>query len=249
VKEINPEALIVGEILHHADAWLQGDQFDAVMNYLFRDCVLDFFAAGTIDAETFAARLTETRMGYREQSAAVLWNLLDSHDTERFLTSCGEKEERMRLAVLFQMTYPGTPLIYYGDEVGMMGGPDPDCRRPMIWKETKQNLKLRAYYRKLIGLRKHLQPLRRGDVRLWYADGRTGVLGFLRRTQQEVVGTVLNNSGKTRRVELDASFFGTGVVANWLTEERFPLKNSILRLTLQPWQGMVLTAVRPKEKG
>jgi hypothetical protein len=64
-----------------------------------------------------------------------------------------------------------------------------------------------------------------------------------------VVGTVLNNSGKTRRVELDASFFGTGVVANWLTEERFPLKNSILRLTLQPWQGMVLTAVRPKEKG
>jgi cyclomaltodextrinase / maltogenic alpha-amylase / neopullulanase len=249
VKEINPEALIVGEIWHHADTWLQGDQFDAVMNYRFRDCLLDFFAAGTIDAETFAARLTETRMGYREQASDVLWNLLDSHDTERFLTSCGEKEERMRLAVLFQMTYLGTPLIYYGDEVGMTGGPDPDCRRTMIWEKAKQNSKLRAYYRKLIGLRKHLPPLRRGDVRLWHADGRTGVLGFLRRTQQEAVGTVLNNSGETRRVELNASFFGTRIVADRLTEERFSLENGILRLTFKPWQGMVLTAARSEEKG
>ncbi|MFS8543351.1 MAG: hypothetical protein LOD91_05865, partial [Limnochordales bacterium] len=78
--------------------------------------------------------------------------------------------ERMRLAVLFQMTYPGMPMIYYGDEVGMTGGTDPDCRRPMVWEEEKQNRELLSFYRRLISLRKELRPLRRGDFRTWLVD-------------------------------------------------------------------------------
>jgi cyclomaltodextrinase / maltogenic alpha-amylase / neopullulanase len=245
VKGVNPEALIVGEIWHDAGPWLQGDQFDSVMNYLFRDAVLDFFASGKMGPDRFDALLTRSRMLYPEQATFAMFNLLGSHDTERFLTACGGRLERMRLAVLFQMTYPGMPMIYYGDEVGMTGGTDPDCRRPMVWEEEKQNRELLSFYRRLISLRKELRPLRRGDFRTWLVDPLRNLYGFLRRDGGECVGVLLNNSPQEQEIELDPQPFGganrlrdalSGKTADAAGRSRLPWR-------LAPFQGAILAPV------
>ena len=109
-----------------------------MMNYPFRGGGSLLFATGELDAEEFDARLSAARMAVPEPVAFAMFNLLSSHDTERFFTLCnGDESATPRLALLFQMTYPGIPMLYYGDEIGMQGGADPDCRRPMIWEEEK----------------------------------------------------------------------------------------------------------------
>nr|AAX29990.1 cyclomaltodextrinase [Laceyella sacchari] len=240
VKMLNPEALIIGEVWHNAVKWLEGDQFDSVMNYLFRDCVYRFFAEQTSDASEFDAELTTARISYPDQALQVAWNLLDSHDTERFLTSCGEKEERFRLAVLFQMTYVGTPLIYYGDEIGMTGETDPDCRRPMLWDKEEQNQALFSYYQRLIRIRRSCAPLRRGSFRTWLADPGSPVYAFVRSWQGENAGIVLNNSDSWQNVSLPLD---TWAKRNWtdlLTGEKGQASGNRMELILSPYQGIVL---------
>ncbi len=137
VKGINPECYIVGEIWGDASEWLRGDQFDGVMNYEFRKACLDFFCRGTAAPSEFDAQLASTRSHYPAEVNYVLQNLLGSHDTERFLTLCNREVWRLKLAVLFQMTYVGAPMVYYGDEVGWREG------RIRIagerWSGTKRN--------------------------------------------------------------------------------------------------------------
>nr|1WZL_A Chain A, Alpha-amylase II [Thermoactinomyces vulgaris]1WZL_B Chain B, Alpha-amylase II [Thermoactinomyces vulgaris] len=240
VKSLNPDALIVGEIWHDASGWLMGDQFDSVMNYLFRESVIRFFATGEIHAERFDAELTRARMLYPEQAAQGLWNLLDSHDTERFLTSCGGNEAKFRLAVLFQMTYLGTPLIYYGDEIGMAGATDPDCLRPMIWEEKEQNRGLFEFYKELIRLRHRLASLTRGNVRSWHADKQANLYAFVRTVQDQHVGVVLNNRGEKQTVLLQVPESGGKTWLDCLTGEEVHGKQGQLKLTLRPYQGMIL---------
>ncbi|MBM2841555.1 MAG: alpha-glycosidase, partial [Bacteroidetes bacterium] len=162
VKSLNPEAYIVGEIWDDAGPWLTGDQFDAVMNYRFRDACLDFFVRKKTTAAEFDKALADGRSKYSDEVNHVMQNLLGSHDTERLLTLCKGNKETMKLAWLFQMTYLGAPMVYYGDEIGMTGGKDPSCRGTMIWDEKKQDKELLKYIRGLIRLRRDCQQFRRG---------------------------------------------------------------------------------------
>jgi cyclomaltodextrinase len=212
VKEANPDAVIIGEIWHDSRAWLRGDQFDGVMNYLFKEALYDFFAKQSIGVRTFNSRLTQSRMIYSDQANASMFNLIDSHDTERFLTSCekggwgwGEEKkalERMKLAAFFQLTYPGMPMIYYGDEVGMKGENDPHCRYPMIWKETRQNKELQVLYKQLLALRKELPVLRRGDFAAWIEDEPRSIYGYVRTDGENTVAMLINNGPASQRIRL-----------------------------------------------
>lgn len=101
---------------------------------------------------------------------------------------------RMRLAVFFQMTYIGLPMIYYGDEVGMEGATDPHCRRPMLWEEQEQHTGLLDWYKRLISLRTEHEVLRRGAFRPWFTDETRGILGYVRRSGQDRMGLIINNS-------------------------------------------------------
>jgi neopullulanase len=167
VKAKNPEAYIVGEIWQRADRWLVGDQFDAVMNYQFTRACLGFFvdidddtralthghSYGEIEpynAQQFAQRLEDVLTWYPSEIAYAQMNLLDSHDTARFLTLAKGDISAVKLAYLTMMTYPGAPMIYYGDEIGMMGGHDPDCRRAMHWHPSTWNHELLAAVKKYI---------------------------------------------------------------------------------------------------
>lgn len=196
VKSINPECYIVGEIWDNASAWLQGDQFDAVMNYRFRDPCLKFFAQGTASPTAFDTALAHQRRDYPDAVNFALQNLLGSHDTERLLTMCNRNVEREKLAVLFQMTYPGAPMVYYGDEIGMEGGKDPGCRGTMIWDIKKQRADLLNWYKKMIALRRAHPVWRHGSFETLRANDAQRVYMFMRK-DGDTRGVVVINAGSS----------------------------------------------------
>lgn len=226
VKAENPEALIVGELWHEASEWVRGDQFDSVMNYSLQYACLEFFAKATIRARTFANRLAKVQMNHTHAVNLSMFNLLDSHDTERFLTSCGGSLQKLALAAAFQLTYEGSPMIYYGDEVGMEGLTDPDCRRGMIWDPEEQNLELLAWYKQLITLRKEHEVLRFGRCRTVWADSATNIYGFVRFDESEQILVLINNQAKEESIDLKEIAWPIAVpkqVQDLVTKEKFAL--------------------------
>lgn len=153
IKAIKPDVFILGEIWHDSMAWLQGDQFDATMNYPFYYAITEFFAKQAINTSDFSDLITNLLHSYPSPNNYLAFNIVGSHDTERILTLSNHIRERVKLIYLFQMSFLGTPCIYYGDEIGMLGGPDPDCRACMEWDDTKQDKELYGFIRKLINLR------------------------------------------------------------------------------------------------
>ena len=176
VKAEFPDCLIVGEVWHYAADFLQGDNWDSVMNYPFLNAAMDFVADETITATEFLNELGFLRGNLNNACHSVMWNLLGSHDTPRALFRCGENKEKMKLLAAIQLLLPGMPFVYYGDEVGMTGGPDPDCRRGMLWDEARQDRDMPVYYRRLIQLRKAYPCLTEGDPDYQTADDSKGIV-------------------------------------------------------------------------
>ena len=176
VKAINPEALIIGEIWHFAEPQLQGDMWDSVMNYRFYDSVLGYFAYRNMNAKQFAQAQAKVRGRVHTSAYPVLWNLIDSHDTARFLHQAKEKKELLKMAAAMQLLSPGMPMIYYGDEYGMTGGRDPENRRGMLWEEERQDKDLFKWYQALTSLRKAHPCLGRGEQNWIVTDNDEDIL-------------------------------------------------------------------------
>lgn len=168
VKAAKSDALIVGEVWENAAHYLGGDMLDSAMNYDFRRYCRRFFAEQTVDAETFDTNVSTLLLRYNENALFAQLNLLDSHDVSRFLSLCGGKTERMELAVLLQMTFPGMPCVFYGDEKGLCGESEPEYRRPMAWDASSP---LEEVYRRMIALRKTHPALRDGSFHTELACG------------------------------------------------------------------------------
>ncbi|GGB32526.1 alpha-glycosidase [Virgibacillus dakarensis] len=197
VKSVKPDAYILGEIWHDAMPWLLGDQFDAVMNYPFTNGAIDFFAKQEMKASTFANSITEVLHMYPANVNEVAFNLLDSHDTPRILTLADGNVDRVRLLYLFQLTFIGTPCIYYGDEIGMAGGQDPGCRACMIWEEDGQNHDLFQFVKALIALRKsHPVYANGGSFRFLDVDDAKNTIVFEKYNKSNHVIVAVNNSPK-----------------------------------------------------
>ena len=190
VKAVQPEAYIVAEVWHEEPRYLQGDQFDAYMNYPWAAAVTSFVGAPSLDrrvlrqqysldatihgigAEEFALRLERNFSIYDPAVVAVQLNLLDTHDTPRFLTMTGHDLSSLRLATIIQMTCPGAPSIYYGDEIGLRGEQDPGSRGSFPWDQPETwDHELLAFVRGAAAAR-HANPvLRRGTFRIAHAAG------------------------------------------------------------------------------
>lgn len=162
VKIIKPDLFILGEIWHDSIGWLRGDQFDAVMNYLFTTNALKLLASQSINAKQFIEEMTSVYQSYPTNVFQSTFNLIGSHDIPRVLTECQHDVRRSRLLHAILLTFPGSPCVYYGDEIGLTGGADPECRKCMEWDETKQNLELYRDIKQLITLRKN-EPLLRNE--------------------------------------------------------------------------------------
>jgi len=203
VKAVNPEAYIVGEIWGDASPWLDGTQFDGVMNYRFTEAAIAFAGGENylpefcreelkpyppISAPEYALRIDALLKLYDWEIQLAQLNLLDSHDTPRMLTTVGEDKSSLILATMLMMTFPGAPSIYYGDEVGLLGGKDPDCRRGFPKPETWDREILQAY-QQLIALRNQYAALRTGKYKTLYAEQNLYVLARIL-DQQEAIAAV-----------------------------------------------------------
>ena len=251
MKQENPDAYVLGEHFFEASQWLQGDQEDGAMNYYgFAHPVRAFLANQDIayhpvriSAEEFDHWLKQARCSIPFANQLAQFNLLDSHDTARFLSLLSGDVALMRTAVTLLFTYIGTPCIYYGDEVGMEGGKDPDCRRCFPWDSTEWNHLLHDHYRRMIRLRKTHPALRRGDIHTLYAGEHSFV--FARTLESDVVITAVNrHPTKARTITLP--IWQTASLANRFTDpetrEKFEVVKGEIRLTIPAKTARVLLA-------
>ena len=258
-KLANPDAYLVGEIPSEAQDWLQGDMFDGVMNYQFSAALVGFFGTGyrdeamisgmmglpevpVLDANAFLERAKVLLEIYPRQNVLAQLNLLDSHDMPRFLSMVSENKDVFRLATLFQMTYPGAPCIYYGNEIGMSGGRDPENRAPFPWDESKWDHDLRNAVKTYAHLRLDHPVLRTGEFVPIFGEGRT--IAYLRHLGRERVLVAINAGGVPWDINIPVTpHLAEGMVVEDLlggggaiVEEGY-----LRKATIPPWQGAVFS--------
>ncbi|KAA0546477.1 alpha-glycosidase [Bacillus sp. BGMRC 2118] len=219
VKTIKSDVYILGEIWHDSMPWLQGDQFDAVMNYPFTNGALQFFAKDAVKASHFANIISGVLHSYPNNVNEVQFNLLDSHDTPRILTLCNDNKDKMKLLYLFQLSFTGSPCIYYGDEIGMTGGQDPGCRKCMIWDKEKQDLELFGFVKKLIALRK-TEPAfgNQGSFQFIEANDETNHVIYKKTVENESLLFIINNSATDLEIEAPISTTATDLLTGDIVE-------------------------------
>ncbi len=236
VKFLKPNAYLIGEIWHNATEWLD-NYFDAVMNYsYFREPVLQYFALQNWSTEKFVSVVLEGLHHYGFCNLSLMMNLLDSHDTHRFLESAIGDIRKLKLALIFQMTWIGTPHIFYGDEVGLMGGNDPDNRRPMNWDFYKnQKLSnLHDFYKKIISIRKANSVLIFGEVEIIHS--KQNVLVYKRSLLKEEIFILINNSEETKQIDL----FLDGEFTEIISQKNYKPKQGKLRIQIPSLSGLIL---------
>lgn len=200
-KGENPEVVMIGEVWETAKYWLDGTQFDSTMNYDFRKHCKYFFAQNEIDALEFDTRITNMRMRYRKNILYAQLNLLDSHDVSRFYSLCEENSDKIKLAILFQMTFIGTPCVFYGDEQGLSGIKESEYRQKMIWN----NNRLFDFYKKAIALRNEKEVLRSGDYKTISAQKGSKIYSYCRYINDRKIYVALNAGENTETLPKEFS--------------------------------------------
>lgn len=280
VRSIKPNSFLVGEIWKNAKEWMQGDEFDAVMNYQFAVFTHQLFVQKVLKPSEFKLKIEELLASYPDSANYTLLNLYDSHDTERLpsrlanpnrhfdqygglrankdyqLRPPNEEEYRLqKLLMLFQFTYIGSPMIYYGTEAGMWGADDPDCRKPMVWKEFQyddENTELltgksepfkvafseQVYndYKTLIDMHHQNPVLKYGTFRFLIADDEKSLIAFERAYKNQKLLVIINASDSTQTIDFESS----NTYTDLLTKQIFTAQNGKVALTLAPKSGMVL---------
>lgn len=252
VKGIDPQMWIVGEVWSNATAWLTGDQWDAAMNYPFLFANVEFFAEGKTSASQFTGRLMDIYGWYPSQVSRNMMNLLSSHDRPRFLTLCHNEARLHRLAATVQFTWVGAPSIYYGEELGMEGGADPDNRRGMRWDLATADNEMLRFYKKLIRLRNASRALQSGTPQILLADDKSRTVAYSRTLGDQIAIVAVNRSNKAQNLVIPLpqnravqAARRTGLM-DGLSGRRISLGNArALRLTLQPLQAAILLPVAP----
>ncbi len=255
LKGLSPDVAMIAENWHDSSSMLRGDQFDGAMNYqYFQLPAVDFFAKKSISVDDFVGRL---KNGYSLDKKLAMFNHLESHDTPRFITQAGGDWYRMRPAAIFQMTYQGAPSIYYGGEIGMEGGADPDSRRAMEWDvangvhaperlsgEQRQGVapasrqeranQLFGLYEKLIDTRKGVEALRRGEFDVIKTHNDEGLLAYRRSVPGDAQDAVvaINNSTTDQRVSVPVGGFAADGTSyrDALTGSTYAVKNGSIDL-------------------
>ena len=238
VRAVNPEAYMTGEIWHEATAWVGNEgPFDGVMNYPLTTAMIaygignrineaaivdnnDYFVTPGLNAGAFADRVDWLHEIYGPEQRTAMLNLLDSHDTGRMMSMAGGDPDLVILCLALLFTMPGAPCIYYGTEVGLEGGPDPDCRRGFPWDAMDSAPTLTAAVKELIALR-HAQPgLRAPEFeRLGPMPGpdfgRTYL--YARGAGAERIVVAINHADEADEVPLTADVLAPGAERLWGT--------------------------------
>ena len=281
VKAANPDAVIIAEHYGNASDWLAGDQWDTVMNYdAFMEPMTWFFTGMEKhsdefrpeligDAWNFRTTMERNMCAFMQSSLLCSMNQLSNHDHSRFLTRTNHKTGRvsdydydaasenvdpavMREAVIFQMTWPGAPTLYYGDEAGVTGFTDPDSRRTYPW--GKEDLQMLQFHKDAIAMHREHEVLRSGSVR--FLKGDKDFISYARFNKDHKIVCAFNNSDEKMEVTLPVWIAGVSMdgemtqifatdAQSWTTErKKYPVEYGELTVTLPPKSAVVLAARR-----
>lgn len=238
VKSAKRDAYLLGEIWHVDPRWANETHFDGLMNYPLREAILALLS-GHENAAVFADRAEGLLKSYPRENLYAMFVPLGSHDTERIKTMVEASLEKTKLAFLIQMAYPGAPAIYYGDEIGLEGGKDPENRRAFPWKESSWNQELRTWVKTLVATRKRIPALRRGDFQRLMAED--GLYVFVRKLGEEKVLIALNPSNRAHPINVTCASVGWEdgrELRNLLTHEKITVSKGHIKLSLEPWSGV-----------
>jgi len=297
VRSVNPQAYLVGEIwwlewpdkLLNPKIFLEGDQYDAIMNYRWFRIARGYFAQAepVLTPSEFISEIERINNGIETDNLQVMMNITSTHDTPRLSTSLFNKtmdkynakpsdnpgykinkpdeltRKEQKMLVIHQFTYIGAPHIWNGDEVGMWGADDPDCRKPLVWddivyEDEKAHFdpsksrpvdkvfpdkELFEFYKNLITLRKENPVLIHGDLRFILADDEKMLLGYSRKWNDDEIMVIFNRSAESQILnlaELETTYF-----INIFSSGEISLKNSESGniLTLGPLSAVVLLRV------
>lgn len=241
VKFEDSQAILIGEVWEDASnkvsygvkrKYFLGKELDSVTNYPFRDAVLAFLK-GNISSQKFSKIILSLKENYPKENFYSLMNIMGNHDTERLLTNLGNKK-LMFLAIIIQMSMIGVPLIYYGDEVGVEGGKDPENRRTYPWgREEKDILTM---YKKIISIRTNSEELKRGDIE--FISTEDDVLLFKRSLHSKVIYIIINRSiNEEREIVLPHK------VDIWCKIDLITNKSKVItkgKLILKPLEGLIM---------
>ena len=199
-----PDLYILGEVWHTSQPWLNGDEFHAVMNYPLSDSIKDYFLRGVKKTNQFIDEINGQSMYYRQQISEVMFNLLDSHDTERILATAKGDTQLVKSALACLFLQRGTPCFYYGTELELDGGPDPDCRRVMPWERVSDSNEMLDFMKKLIHLRKSVSNIiQHGTYNL--KEIKPDVVSLEWDHDGQKVRAIFNQSGENYFVESDSA--------------------------------------------
>ena len=198
IKAVKKDMLIIGEIWHYAGDFLEGDEWDTVMNYPFYLNLIDLLADEKINVSQFVQNLGYLKGRLNKKCYPLMWNLIDSHDTARFLHLCHDNKKKQHLAAAFQLLLPGMPMVYYGDEYAMPGANDPDCRRGMYWDEEYQDKEMYNWYKKLMQIRKAHACIVEGEMIETITNDDDDTIVMIRKNGEETIAMLFNcgNSAK-----------------------------------------------------
>jgi len=247
VKSANPNAYLVGEIWEADPRWVSPGHFDGLMNYPLREALLGLIATARLDLRGFSKEIDRLFEIYTQEQMRSHYVPLGSHDTERVRRLCSGDLRKVRLMLFFQFCFPGAPAIYYGDEIGLEGGKDPDSRRAFPWDEASWDLETRQLVRRLAGLRREITPLRRGDFDALPVPHSQGVYAFARRHGDEAAVVAINPFGGTRSTRVPVESLGWldgSEVIDVLTGKRRGVEEAAVRLRLAPYSGALLRLAR-----
>ena len=247
VKQANPHAYLLGEIWATDPRWVGPDHFDGLMNYPLRDALIELIVMNKLPVDTFIKELRSLMKAYPRENSYAHYVPLGSHDTPRLLTVVKGDQRKLRLFYLMLFCFPGAPAIYYGDEVGLKGGKDPDCRRAFPWDEEHWDHDLRNFIQRLIALRRKTASLRRGDVN-FIACPTAGIVAMARTLRASSTLVVFNSTEKSIDFRLPVGEIGwseSEPIINLLSKEVYIVSEGQISLQLSSYQGLILG----KQKG
>ncbi len=280
VKEANPEAIILAEHYGDPSSWLGGDQWDTVMNYSAFMEPVTWFLTGMekhsdekrpdllANSQAFRDAMTYHMSKFQYPSLVTAMNELSNHDHSRFLTRTNMTVGRtdslgpeaadkhvnkgiMRNGVIMQMTWPGAPTLYYGDEAGMTGWTDPDNRRTYPWGQEDQDMI--RYHRDIIAIHKREPALMRGSLQMMEVND--GALAYGRFTDTDKILVLINGSDEAHLLRVPVWEIGVGEnermeqllyndETGYSLESRFfPVKNGLMELVVPALSGVIMKAV------
>jgi alpha-glucosidase len=257
-KDANPDVYLLGEYFQDGTPHLQGDELDASMNYQGFNLPLRRWLGGEdlgvadknlygdetlLSTEALVQQWMNFLAAIPYPIALQQFNQLDSHDTTRILHVCKGDKALVKLGTAFMMAFPGVPCIYYGGEIGMTGGKDPDNRRTMPWDDSQWDMDMLAYFKQLIRLRKQSSAMKHGGFKVLHMLG--DWLAFARQAEDETL-IVLGYRGAASlqgaNLELGQIGLEDGVILkDLLTETSLTVENGCVQLPdLAHGQAMVL---------